>query len=80
MPVKQTKAVKLSRGARLLAQRVKKLGSYEKAADGLRRATGRPYIRASLWHWATGLHRPSREAAIDLHKWSKIAPNAWDRA
>lgn len=67
-----------SRAARLLEKAVKKHGSYEKATDDLNKATGGTYLRASVWHWSTGQHKPSRTASYDLEKWAGIGARDWD--
>lgn len=72
-----------TRGSIALADAVEKFGSYEKATDDLNKkvvpAGGKKYLRASVWHWATGQHKPGRAAAAALEQWIGIGVPAWDQ-
>jgi hypothetical protein len=72
-----------SRGSVLLERAVKKFGSLALATKDLNEKTvhgphARRYLRASVWHWATGQHKPGRKAAAALEKWANISIRAWD--
>lgn len=68
-------------GAKLLAERIRGLEiTYDEAAQQLRRLGADKIGRASICHWATGIHAPSRRNAEALATWSrgKIPSSSWD--
>lgn len=75
---KSAKSIAKSRGSVLLERAVEKFGSFEKATEDLNKTVSAKYLRASVWHWATGQHKPSRSAAAALERWAKINLGAWD--
>jgi len=68
-----------TKGSKLLTEHVKRhFDTLDGAARSLSSMTGDEFTRASIWHWARGVHVPSRQSADALHKWAGIPLDAWN--